>query len=93
MKTKLWLATGAATLLVAASGVVYISGIQYVPSILMFIAALIVMGVAMTAEDSLLRKYDTPHDDDTHPPQLVTLRAVRSILLIAMIVVAIAMLF
>ena len=93
MKTKLWLATGVATLLVAASGVVYISGIQYIPSILMFIAALIVMGVAMTAEDSLLRKYDTPHDDDTHPPQLVTLRAVRSILLIAMIVVAIAMLF
>jgi hypothetical protein len=93
MTKKLWIATGAAIVLVAASGVAYISGIQYTPSVLMFFAALTVMGVAMTAEDTLLGKYDTPHDEDTHPPQLVTLRAVRSVILISMIVVAIAMLF
>ena len=41
MPRLLWLA--AATLLVAASGVVCISGTRFVPSILMFVAMLIAM--------------------------------------------------
>ena len=92
MTKTLWMATLIAVALVAGSGLSYFAGIEYLPSLLMFVAVLIVMGVLMTAEDDLLRKYDTPHDEDSHPPQLITLRAARSTLLIAMIVVTIFML-
>jgi hypothetical protein len=50
----------------------------------MFISALLVLGASMTAEDILLAKYDTPHDEDKHPPQLILLRAVRAIVLVGM---------
>ena len=93
MTKNLWMASLIAIALVAGSGLGYAAGIDYLPSLLMFVATLIVMGVLMTAEDDLLRKYDTPHDEDAHPPQLITLRAVRSTVLIAMIVVTIIMLF
>ena len=92
MTRNLWMATALAIALVAASGLAYSEGNDYLPSVLMFVAALVVMGVMMSAEDTLLQKYDTPHDEDAHPPQLVTLRAVRSTVLIAMIVTAIVML-
>jgi hypothetical protein len=92
MTKNLWMTTALAIALVAGSGLAYSAGIDYLPSVLMFVAALMAMGVMMTAEDDLLRKYDTPHDEDTHPPQLVTLRAVRSTVLFVMIVLAIVML-
>lgn len=92
MTKTLWLATVIAIVLAVGSGLAYSAGIAYMPSVLMFVAALMVMGVMMTAEDDLLQKYDTPHDEDKHPPQLVTLRAVRSTVLSAMIVLTIVML-
>ena len=49
----------------------------------MFIAALLVFSITATIEDGLLVKYDTPHDEDTHPPKLILLRATRAILMLA----------
>jgi hypothetical protein len=92
MTKTLWISTIIAVILVAGSGLAYTAGVTYLPSILMFVAAMIVMGVMMTAEDALLSKYDTPHDEDAHPPQLISLRAGRAIVLITMIVLAVVML-
>lgn len=93
MTRNLWLSAGAALLLVAVSAAAWAARIEYLPSGLMFVAALIVLGFAMSAEDVLLKRYDTPHDDDAHPPPLVAFRAARATVLVAMIVVAVAMLF
>ena len=38
----------------------------------------------MMEEDILIQKYDTPHEEDTHPPQLIMLRMVRGIVLIVL---------
>lgn len=89
---KLWMSGACAIALVAGSGFGYAAGVDYLPSLFMFGATLIVMGVLMTAEDGLLRKYDTPHEEDRHPPPLIMLRVVRSTLLAAMIVVTVIML-
>ena len=43
-----------------------------------------VLGVSMMEEDILIQKYDTPHEEDTHPPQLIMLRMVRGIVLIVL---------
>lgn len=66
------------------SATAYSAGIEYLPSILMFVAAVATLGASMNAEDTLLAKYDTPHDEDTHPPQLIALRLARAIVLFAM---------
>ena len=77
MTKNLWFSTGVAVVTLAASVATYLADISYLPSILMFVSALMVMGASMTAEDTLLARYDTPHDDDKHPPQLILLRAAR----------------
>ncbi|MDH3439726.1 MAG: hypothetical protein OEM63_03155 [Gammaproteobacteria bacterium] len=82
MMKSMWIYAVAATITVAASGVSYLAGVQYLPSILMFVAAMIVLGLSMNIEDNLLARYDTPHDDDHHPPQLVSLRATRAIVML-----------
>jgi len=84
MNKYLMLLTAVAILLVVASVIGYILDISYLPAVLMFVAALAVLGVTMSLEDVLLAKFDTPHDDDTHPPQLIALRAIRAIIVIAM---------
>jgi len=82
MSKNLWIASGAAVVAIIGSGLAYQAGISYLPSILMFIAALLVLGVTMIAEDSLLQKYDTPHDEDKHPPMLMLLRFGRAAVLV-----------
>ena len=84
MTKNLWFSTGVAVVTLAASVATYLADISYLPSILMFVSALMVMGASMTAEDTLLARYDTPHDDDKHPPQLILLRAARAVVLVAM---------
>jgi len=81
---KLWIAIVIAVFLIGGSALSYIAGISFVPSILMFIAAVTILGVSMMEEDVLIQKYDTPHDDDTHPPQLVMLRMGRAVVLIVL---------
>ena len=89
--TSIWLTISAALITVVGSVMSYQAGINYMPSILMFVAALLGLGAGMNMEDRLIARYDTPHDDDTHPPQLITLRAVRAIVLIIMGVAVFAM--
>lgn len=84
MNKNLWLSTAVAVLLGVGSVIAYILDIRYLPAVLMFVGALVVLGVTMSLEDALLAKYDTPHDEDTHPPQLIALRAIRAIIVIAM---------
>jgi hypothetical protein len=81
---NLWISIVAAIALIAGSGVSHMAEISYLPSILMFIAAVTVLGVSMMEEDILIQKYDTPHEEDTHPPQLIMLRMVRGIVLIVL---------
>ncbi len=88
-----WLYAIAAVITVAVSGLTWMAGIGYLPSILMFVAAILVLGLSMTVEDRLISRYDTPHDDDTHPWPLIALRAVRAIVLIAMGIAIFAMMF
>jgi hypothetical protein len=38
----------------------------------------------MMVEDILIEKYDTPHDEDKHPPLLILFRAARSVIMVAM---------
>jgi hypothetical protein len=91
MNARLWTLLAVAVLLVLASGVTFFAGIGYLPAALMFIAALVVLGVSMLFEDVLLRKYDTPHVDDSHPPALIFLRAMRTVVLITMAVLVFVM--
>lgn len=93
MTKSMWISAIAAIIAIAASAVAYDNGAQYSPAILMFIAALIVLGLSMNFEDRLLMKYDTPHDDDSHPPRLVALRAVRAIVMMTMGVAIFALAF
>lgn len=76
-----------------ASVVAYDAEVQYLPGVLMFVAALVVLGLSMNLEDRLLVKYDTPHDDDHHPPRLVAFRAVRAAVMLMMGVAIFAMAF
>jgi hypothetical protein len=78
--------TAVALMLVVAAGLTRLAAIAYLPPILMFVATVIVLGISMILEDMLIQKYDTPHDEDTHPPALITLRAIRSIIVFAMAV-------
>lgn len=84
MTKNVWISIVIAIAALAGSAAAYMSGINYLPSILMFVSALVVLGLSMTAEDTLLKKYDTPHDEDKHPAPLILLRAVRAIVVIAM---------
>ena len=84
MTGKVWFAVSIALAVLAGSIFSYLAGVAYLPSILMFVAALFVLGLSMTAEDRLLEKFDTPHDEDKHPPQLILLRAARALVMIAM---------
>lgn len=78
------MSASAAVVLAGGSGLAYRAGIPYLPSALMFAAAIIVLGVSASMEDALLRKYDTPHEDDTHPPLLILFRAARTVVLVVM---------
>ena len=91
MMKSMWIYAVAAIITVAVSGISYVAGVQYLPSIVMFVAAMITLGLSMNIEDNLLARYDTPHDDDNHPPQLISLRAIRAIALIAMGIAIIVM--
>jgi hypothetical protein len=91
MTKSLWLGASAVVIAAAASGITWVLGMSYVPSALMFVAAILVLGLGMTVEDRMLARYDTPHDDDTHPPRLILLRAVRAVVLIAMGIAIFAM--
>ncbi len=93
MTKNLWIYAGVAVVLIVGSGLTYSAGVSYLPSILMFIAALAVLGISMTYEDALLAKYDTPHDDDSHPPQLIFLRAGRATVLLVMGILIFVMVF
>ena len=91
MTTSHWLTASAIIIALVGSVMSYLADINYVPSVLMIIAAILVLGVGMNMEDHLLARYDTPHDDDTHPPQLIMLRAARAIILIIMGIAIFAM--
>lgn len=93
MTKSMWISALAAIIAIAASGVAYDTGAQYLPGVLMFVAAVIVLGLLMNIEDRLLVKYDTPHDDDHHPPPLVAFRAIRALVMIVMGVAIFAMAF
>jgi len=84
MKGNLWLWTVAAAVLVLAAWVTFYLDIRYLPAVLMLLAVIVVIGVSMSFEDVLLGKYDTPHDEDVHPPALIAWRAVRALVIIAM---------
>lgn len=84
MNKKLWIASAAAVIAIIAAVLLYMKGVSYLPSILVLVAALTVLGVLMIAEDSLLLKYDTPHDEDKHPPALILLRAGRAVVVVAL---------
>ena len=84
MKGHLWLWTAAAAVLALAAWVTFYLDIRYLPAALMLFAVIVVIGVSMSFEDILLRKYDTPHDEDAHPPVLIAWRAVRALVVIAM---------
>ena len=84
MTGKLWVAALIAGAAVIVSGLAYLSGIPWLPVILMIIASLLVLGISMMLEDILIGKYDTPHDEDKHPPLLILFRAVRSMVMVAM---------
>jgi len=68
MKKSLWMYSVAAVIAIGGSVLTWIAGISYVPGILMLIGAIFVLGLGMSVEDLLLVRYDTPHDDDAHPP-------------------------
>ena len=51
MTRNLWISIVAAIALIAGSGVSHMAEISYLPSILMFIAAVTVLGVSMVEED------------------------------------------
>lgn len=81
MTRNLWIASAAAVAMIIAAGLAYMAEIRYLPSILIFIAAIVVVGVSMMEEDVLIQKYDTPHDEDRHPPALILFRFGRGIIL------------
>jgi len=86
MKANLWLWTAVAAVLVLAAWATFYFDIRYLPAVLMLLAVIVVIGVSMSFEDVLLRKYDTPHDEDAHPPALIAWRAMRALVIIAMAV-------
>lgn len=81
---KLWVAALLAGAALIVAGLSYLSAIPWLPVILMIVAALIVLGMSMVLEDILIGKYDTPHDEDSHPPLLILFRAARSVIMVAM---------
>ena len=84
MTGKLWVAGLLAGAAVIGAWLSYLAGIPWLPVILMIVAALLVLGISMLLEDILIGKYDTPHDEDRHPPLLILFRAVRSVVMVAM---------
>lgn len=74
----------AAVVLAGGSALAYRADVPYLPSVLMFAAAIVALGAAASVEDRLLRKYDTPHADDTHPPLLILFRVIRTVVLVIM---------
>ena len=81
---KLWVAALLAGAALIGAGLSYLSAIPWIPVILMIVSALIVLGISMMIEDILIGKYDTPHDEDKHPPLLILFRAARSVIMVAM---------
>jgi hypothetical protein len=81
---KLWVAALLAGAALIGAGLSYLSAIPWIPVILMIVSALIVLGISMMVEDILIEKYDTPHDEDKHPPLLILFRAARSVIMVAM---------
>ena len=84
MSGKLWVAALFAGAAIIGAALSYLSAIPWLPVALMTVAALIVLGITMMLEDILIGKYDTPHDEDKHPPALILFRALRPIIMIAM---------
>jgi hypothetical protein len=84
MTGKLCIAALIAGAALIAAWLTHLSAIPWLPVILMIIAALLVLGISMMLEDLLIRKYDTPHDEDKHPPALILFRAARSVVMIVM---------
>jgi len=82
MRNHPWLTAVLAILLLVAAGLAYGAGIPWLPSGLTFFATLFVLGLTMHIEDRLLKRYDTPHEDDTHPPALVLFRFARGTVLV-----------
>ena len=70
--------------LTVASWLSYMYGIPWLPVILMIMASLTLLGLSMMIEDELIAEYDTPHDEDAHPPALILFRAARSIIMVTM---------
>ena len=93
MNRKLWIASAAAVVAGVAAVLLYLQEVSYLPSILMLVAAITVLGVLMIAEDSLLLKYDTPHDEDKHPPALILLRSGRAIILVVLSILVFVLAF
>jgi hypothetical protein len=81
---KLWVLALIAGAAIIGSGLSYFAGIPWLPVILMIVASLLVLGISMMLEDILITRYDTPHDEDKHPPLLILFRAVRAIVMVAM---------
>jgi hypothetical protein len=84
MTGKLWVAALFAGAAFIGAGLSYLSAIPFLPVILMIVSALMVLGISMMLEDILIGKYDTPHDEDKHPPLLILFRAARSVIMVAM---------
>ncbi len=84
MQKSLWLHSLAAIIAIGASVLTWMAGISYVPGVLTFIAAILVLGLGMSIEDMLLARYDTPHGDGVHPLPLVAFRAFRAIVMIVL---------
>ena len=84
MTGKLWVAARLAGAAPIGAGLSSLSASPWLPVILMIVSALIVLGISMMIEDILIGKYDTPHDEDKHPPLLILFRAARSVIMVAM---------
>lgn len=84
MQKSLCLHSLAAIIAIGASVLTGMAGISYVPGVLMFVAAILILGLGMSIEDMLLARYDSPHVDDAHPPPLVAFRAFRAIVMIVL---------
>lgn len=57
MMKSMWIYAVAAIVTIVASGASYVAGVLYLPGILMFVAAMIVLGLSMNIEDHLLARY------------------------------------
>ena len=84
MKRNLWLAVAAAAALIIGSVLISTAGMRNLPGLMIFVAALMIIGVSMMLEDALLLKYDTPHEEDRHPPLLTLFRLCRAIIVSAL---------